>query len=187
MNKKLGVFLSNVLPHYIKTIFFRQKELHVELLSHIFLKRVLFFLKNNSLTQFKILVDIVSVDFLNNHNRFEVIYSLLSIKYNSRIFIKIHLNNFFSIDTICDLYSNANWLEREVWDMFGIFFYGHNDLRRILNNYGFNGYAMRKDFSLNGYVSFRYDDLNKIILSEPLELSQFNLDFNYQKTPWRVD
>lgn len=185
MNKKLGKFLSQVLPHYIKSLSFRQKELHIELISHTFLKRFLFFLKNSGFTQFKILVDIIAVDFLNNYNRFEVIYNLLSPKFNSRIFVKVHLNNFFSLDTIQDLYPCANWLEREVWDMYGIFFYGHKDLRRILNNYGFNGYALRKDFSLNGYVSFRYDDRSKIILNEPIELSQFNLDFNYQKTPWR--
>jgi NADH dehydrogenase (ubiquinone) Fe-S protein 3 len=185
MNKKLGKFLSKVLPHYIKTFFFRQSDIHIELLSHSFLKRVLFFLKKSSFTQFKLLVDIVAIDFLNNYNRFEVVYSLLSTKYNSRIFVKVHLNNFFSLDTIQDIYPSANWLEREVWDMYGIFFYGHKDLRRILNNYGFNGYSLRKDFSLNGYISFRYDDLNKLILNEPIELSQFNLDFNYAKTPWR--
>ena len=89
------------------------------------------------------------------------------------------------MDTISDLYPSANWLEREVWDMYGIFFYGHLDLRRILNNYGFNGYSLRKDFSLTGYISFRYDDFNKLILNEKTELSQFNLDFNSKKTPWR--
>jgi NADH dehydrogenase (ubiquinone) Fe-S protein 3 len=185
MNKQLGIFLSKSLPHFIQKFSFKQKELHIELTSFNFLTNVLSFLKNNSLCQYKILIDITAVDFLSNANRFEVIYNLLSTRYNSRIFIKIDLNNFFQVDSICTLFSCANWLEREVWDMYGIFFYGHSDLRRILNNYGFNGYSLRKDFSLNGYVSFRYDDLNKLILSEPLELSQFNLDFNYQRSPWR--
>lgn len=185
MNKQLGIFLSKTLSCYINRLFFKQKELHIELLSHTFLKPILFFLKNSSFLQYKLLVDIVAVDFLTSLSRFEIIYVLLSPKFNSRIFIKVYLSNFFSLDTIQSIYPNANWLEREVWDMYGIFFYGHEDLRRILNNYGFNGYSLRKDFSLNGYISFRYDDLNKIIVGEPLELTQQNLDFNYNKTPWR--
>jgi len=185
MLKTLGNFLSKVLPHYIQFITFRQKELHLDLYSHVNLKQVLFFLKNSKFMQFKTLIDIVAVDFLNNHNRFELIYSLLSIRYNLRIFVKIHLNEFFITNTITDLYLSSNWSEREVWDMFGIFFKGHKDLRRILNNYGFNGYPLRKDFSLVGYLSVRYDDCDKYILSESIELSQANLEFLHTKTPWR--
>ena len=186
MTPRLIKELACQLPHYIKTISCTpHKDVYLHLRSHTFLNRVLFFLKNHSLTQYKVLVDIVAVDFLNELNRFELIYVLLSTKLNSRIYIKLNLNNFFSMDTISDLYPSANWLEREVWDMYGIFFYGHLDLRRILNNYGFNGYSLRKDFSLTGYISFRYDDFNKLILNEKKKLSQFNLDFNSKKTPWR--
>merc|ERR1711981_233125 len=120
--------------------------------------------------QFKTLIDITAIDFLNNYNRFELVYSLLSIRYNSRIFIKVHLNNFFIINTVSNLYLSSNWSEREIWDMFGIFFQDHKDLRRILNNYGFNGYPLLKDFSLTGYVGYRYDDFGKIILGETLEM-----------------
>jgi NADH:ubiquinone oxidoreductase subunit C len=95
------------------------------------------------------------------------------------------LNEFFITNTVSDLFLSANWSEREVWDMFGIFFKDHKDLRRILNNYGFNGYPLRKDFSLTGYVGVRYDDCDKYILSESIELSQSNLEFIHTKTPWR--
>jgi NADH dehydrogenase (ubiquinone) Fe-S protein 3 len=185
MLKPLGNFLSKVLPHYIQFVIFRQKELHLDLYSHLNLNKVLFFLKNSKFMQFKTLIDITAIDFLNNHNRFELVYSLLSIRYNLRIFIKIYLNDLFITKTSSALYLSANWSEREVWDMFGIFFKGHKDLRRILNNYGFNGYPLRKDFSLVGYLSVRYDDCDKYILSESIELSQANLEFLHSKTPWR--
>merc|ERR1712032_1441091 len=120
--------------------------------------------------QFKTLIDITAIDFLNNHNRFELVYSLLSIRYNLRIFIKIYLNDLFITKTSSNLYLSANWSEREVWDMFGIFF---------------NGYPLRKDFSLVGYLSVRYDDCDKYILSESIELAQSNLEFLHSKTPWR--
>jgi len=185
MLKPLGNFLSKALPHYIQFVIFRQKELHLDLYSHLNLNKVLFFLKNSKFTQFKTLIDITAIDFLNNHNRFELVYSLLSIRYNLRIFVKVYLNDLFITKTSSNLYLSANWSEREVWDMFGIFFKGHKDLRRILNNYGFNGYPLRKDFSLVGYLSVRYDDCDKYILSESIELSQANLEFIHIKTPWR--
>ena len=185
MLKLLGNFLSKALPHYIQFIIFRQKELHVDLYSHLNLRQVLFFLKNSKFTQFKTLIDITAIDFLNNYNRFEIVYSLLSVRYNLRIFIKIYLNEFFITNTVSDLFLSSNWSEREVWDMFGIFFKEHKDLRRILNNYGFNGYPLRKDFSVIGYLGVRYDDCDKYILAESLELSQSSLEFIHLKTPWK--
>jgi NADH dehydrogenase (ubiquinone) Fe-S protein 3 len=185
MLKFLGKFLSKTLPHFIQFFIFRQKEIHLDLYSHLDTRRVLFFLKNSKFTQFKTLIDIVGIDFLNNYNRFELIYSLLSVRYNLRIFIKVYLNEFFITNTISDLFLSSNWSEREVWDMYGIFFKGHNDLRRILNNYGFNGYPLRKDFSLIGYLSVRYDDSDKFIVSEPIEMFQSNLEFIHLKTPWK--
>jgi len=122
MLKSLGNFISKTLPHYIQFFIFRQKELHLDLYSHLDLRHVLFFFKNSKFLQFKTLIDITAIDFLNNHNRFEVVYSLLSIRYNLRVFIKIYLNEFFITNTVSDLFLSANWSEREVWDMFGIFF-----------------------------------------------------------------
>ena len=185
MLKLLGNFLFRSLPHYIEFISFRQKELHLDLYSYFYLNRILFFLKNSKFTQFKILLDIIAIDFLNNYNRFELIYNLLSIRYNLRIFVKISLNEFFITNTVFDLFPSSNWSEREVWDMFGIFFKNHKDLRRILNNYGFNGYPLRKDFSAIGYLGFRYDDCSKCIISESVEMSQFNLEFIHNLTPWK--
>jgi len=185
MLKSVGNFLSKVLPHYIQFLFFRQKELHLDLYSYLDLRRVLFFLKYSHFMQFKILIDLVAIDFLNNYNRFELVYNLLSVRYNLRIFIKIYLNELFITNTISDLFLSSNWSEREVWDMFGIFFKGHKDLRRILNNYGFNGYPLRKDFSLIGYLGVRYDDCDKYILSESIEMSQSNLEFLHLKSPWK--
>jgi len=185
MVKFLGSFLSKSLPHYIQFILFRQKELHLDLYSHLHLRRVFFFLKNSKFTQFKILLDIIAIDFLNNYNRFELVYSLLSIRYNLRLFIKIPLNEFFITNTVLDIFPSSNWSEREVWDMFGIFFKNHKDLRRILNNYGFNGYPLRKDFAVIGYLGVRYDDCDKYILSEGLEMSQSNLEFIHNKSPWK--
>merc|ERR1712048_461335 len=135
--------------------------------------------------QFKTLVDIIVIDFLNNHSRFELVYSLLSIRYNSRIFVKVRLNDLFIMQTVSDLYLSSNWSEREVWDMYGIFFKDHVDLRRILNNYGFNGYPLRKDFSGIGYSGVRYDDCKKFIVEESIEMSQSNLEFIHGKNPWK--
>merc|ERR1712173_247582 len=123
--------------------------------------------------QFKTLIDLTAIDFLNNHNRFELVYSLLSIRYNLRIFIKIHLNEFFITNTVSDLFLSSKWSEREVWDMFGIYFKNNLDLRRILNNYGFNGYPLR------------YDDCDKFIVAESVEMTQSNLEFIHLKTPWK--
>ena len=142
-------------------------------------------LKTHFSYRFCLLSSIAGVDLLEKEYRFSVVYDLLSLTYNSRLRVKVFVNEVTSVPSVVPLYINANWWEREVWDMYGIFFYGHLDLRRILNNYGFNGYSLRKDFSLTGYISFRYDDFNKLILNEKTELSQFNLDFNSKKTPWR--
>ena len=185
MLKPLGSFLAQALPHYVQFVLFRQKELHLDLYSYLNVRRVLYFLKNSKFMQFKTLIDITAIDFLNNYNRFELVYNILSIRYNLRVFIKIHLNDLFITKTISRLFLSSNWSEREVWDMFGIFFKDHKDLRRILSNYGFNGYPLRKDFSLIGYLGVRYDDWGKLILGEPVEMSQSSLEFIHQKTPWR--
>lgn len=108
----------------------------------------------------------------NKRESFELIYCLLSTKYNSRIKIKTFVDEFTPVESIVDLYQSANWLEREVWDMNGIYIEQHPDLRRILTDYGFEGYPLRKDFPLSGYTEVRYDDSQKRVISEPIELSQ---------------
>lgn len=126
--------------------------------------------------QYKILSCISGVDFLstklNSIFRFSVVYDLLSIKFKSRLRIKIYLNEMSSVPSIMDIFVNANWWEREIWDMFGIWFSNHKDLRRILTDYGFDGFPLRKDFPLSGYIDVYYDSEKKRIISKPIELAQ---------------
>lgn len=141
------------------------------------------FLKYNSTLQFKTLVSITAVDYPQLSNRFEINYLLLSYKLNKRIIIKTCTTEIDAIPSVTEIFSSANWYEREVWDLFGIFFSGHPDLRRILTDYGFEGFPFRKDFPQTGFVEVRYDDERKHILYEPLELAQ---DYRYFDllSPW---
>ena len=140
---------------------------------------------NNLNSQFEILIDLTAVDFPENDKRFEVVYMLLSLKYNTRIRVKTHVNEMTSLDSVSSLYSSANWVEREAWDMFGIFFKNHPDLRRLLTDYGFDGHPLRKDFPLNGYTAVRYDDTLKIVLYEGTELAQEYRNFDFL-SPWNT-
>jgi len=129
--------------------------------------------------QFKMCVDICGVDSPARPQRFSVVYNLLSIQYNSRIRIKTCIDEIHPMPSITQVYSTAGWFEREVWDMFGIFFTNHPDLRRILTDYGFSGHPLRKDFPLSGYSEVRYDDSTKRVITEPIELSQEFRYFNF--------
>jgi len=141
------------------------------------------FLKNNYFLQFKTLISITAVDYPENKNRFEVNYFLLSYKLNLRIIVKVTTNDVTPINSITSIYSSANWYEREVWDLFGVFFAGHPDLRRILTDYGFEGFPFRKDFPQTGFVEVRYDDQKKHVLYEPLEIAQEFRSFDFI-SPW---
>jgi NADH/F420H2 dehydrogenase subunit C len=128
------------------------------------------------------LTDCTAVDFFENKVRFEVMYSLLSITYNSRLFVKIFVNEMNSVFSVFTLYNCATWLEREIWDMFGIFFKGHPNLCRILTDYGFEGFPLRKDFPMSGYISVRYDDISSSVIYESIELSQDFRFFDFKKS-----
>ena len=141
------------------------------------------FLKNNYFLQFKSLISITAVDYPDKKDRFEVNYFLLSYKLNTRIIVKISTNDVTPIKSISSIFSSANWYEREVWDLFGIFFSGHPDLRRILTDYGFEGFPFRKDFPQTGFVEVRYDDQKKHVLYEPLEITQEFRSFDFI-SPW---
>jgi len=134
-------------------------------------------------TQYKILVDITAVDYPSRILRFEVVYNLLSLHYNARLRIKTRLDEITPAFSSTPIYSAAGWAEREVWDMFGIFFSNHPDLRRILSDYGFQGHPLRKDFPLTGYVEVRYDDSEKRVITESLELTQEFRYFDFA-SPW---
>jgi NADH/F420H2 dehydrogenase subunit C len=134
-------------------------------------------------TQYKLLVDITAVDYPSRPLRFEVVYNLLSIQYNARIRIKTCVDEIKPLISSTGVFSSAGWWEREVWDMFGIFFSNHPDLRRILTDYGFQGHPLRKDFPLTGYVEVRYDDSEKRVVTESLELTQEFRFFDFS-SPW---
>ena len=117
------------------------------------------------------------------NSRFCVVYNVLSTRYNFRIILKSFVDIFSSVPTVTDLYRSANWWERETWDMFGIVFSGHPDLRRLLTDYGFEGYPLRKDFPLSGYTEVRYDEVEKKIVHESVEFLQEFRNFDYT-SPW---
>jgi NADH/F420H2 dehydrogenase subunit C len=140
---------------------------------------ILSFLRNSSLLQYKILTAISVVDYPERLSRFEVVYELLSL-FNTRFRLKIYTTEKISVDSIIILYSCANWWEREAWDLFGIFFRNHSDLRRILTDYGFDGHPLRKDFPCNGFIDLRYDENAKRIIVDNLRLDQIFRLFDYK-------
>jgi len=144
---------------------------------------VLRFLRDDSRTQFISIIDICGVDYPGDTQRFEVVYHLLSPKHNARIRIKLRTDEETPVPSVTSIYPGADWFEREAYDMYGILFTGHPDLRRILTDYGFDGHPMRKDFPLTGYVEVRYDDEAKRVVYEPVELRQEFRNFDYE-SPW---
>mmetsp|Transcript_11732 Transcript_11732/g.13499 ORF Transcript_11732/g.13499 Transcript_11732/m.13499 type:complete len:300 (-) Transcript_11732:534-1433(-) len=147
------------------------------------IKTVLSFLKNHTMTQCKVLTDLTAVDYPMREERFEVVYMLLSLRYNNRIHVKVNVDDFDGVPSVSEIFPSANWCEREVWDMFGVFFHGHPDLRRILTDYGFEGHPMRKDFPLTGFVECRYDEIKKRVITEPLQTALDGRVFDF-KSPW---
>ncbi|WP_417515251.1 NADH-quinone oxidoreductase subunit C [Minwuia sp.] len=146
-------------------------------------ERVMSFLRDDPSCMFQLLMDITAVDWPGRSPRFDVVYHLLSIRHNLRVRIVIRTDEETPVPSICDIYSAANWFEREVWDMYGVMFSGHPDLRRILSDYGFEGHPLRKDFPLTGYVEVRYDDEQKRVVYEPVKLVQEFRRFDYM-SPW---
>lgn len=146
---------------------------------------VLTFLKDHTNAQFENIVDIAGVDIPTRVNRFELVYILMSLRYNARIKVKTYTDELTPLPSINNIYLGANWYEREIWDMFGVYFSGHPDLRRILTDYGFEGHPFRKDFPLTGYVELRYDDEVKRVVAEPIELAQEFRKFDYN-SPWEM-
>lgn len=147
------------------------------------LLEVLTFLRDDANCHFRCLVDLCGVDYPERSERFEVVYNLLSHRHNLRIRVKTATDEDMPVPSASGLFSSAVWLEREAWDLYGIFFSNHPDLRRLLTDYGFEGYPMRKDFPLTGYVEVRYDDEQKRVVYEPVELTQEFRSFDYL-SPW---
>jgi len=151
--------------------------------THDNFKEILSYLKNDSNLEFSILTDLTAVDYPDRAERFELVYNLLSIINNARILLKFPINDGQEVETIADLYSAAIWYERETWDMYGISFAKNPDLRRILTDYEFEGYPLRKDFPLTGYKEVRYDEVQQKVIYEPVVLQQDYRNFNFL-SPW---
>ncbi|MCS6780469.1 MAG: NADH-quinone oxidoreductase subunit C [Geminicoccaceae bacterium] len=147
------------------------------------IRRVLAYLRDDPHMLFKELVDLCGVDYPERERRFDVVYHLLSLKHNQRIRVKIETDETTPVPSVVELFSTAGWFEREAWDMYGIYFADHPDLRRILTDYGFDGHPLRKDFPLTGYVELRYDDEQKRVVYEPVKLRQDFRTFDFA-SPW---
>lgn len=180
MNIKSTLILNKILPivlfqkfNHETSLLIRVKNLLISLIT----------LKKSILYQFSLLTAVSGVDFYNNKYRFNVTYELLSLVYNARVRLKVFVTELDTVPSIVSIFKCANWWEREIWDMYGIFFSNHPDLRRLLTDYGFEGHPMRKDFPVYGYVEVFYDNIQKRILIESIELSQEYRVFSFD-TPW---
>tara|TARA_Y100000590_G_scaffold333597_1_gene379519 strand:- start:226 stop:822 length:597 start_codon:yes stop_codon:yes gene_type:complete len=144
---------------------------------------VILFLKTNNQTKFRQLIDITAVDFPENENRFKLVYLLLSHEFNQRIVLDFFVNENVLIDSLVKVFPSANWMEREIFDMYGIKFKNHPDLRRILTDYDFEGYPLRKDFPLTGHKEVRYSEDKKKVIYEKVKLEQDYRNFDFE-SPW---
>ncbi len=144
---------------------------------------VMRFLRDDPRCLFRLLIDIAGVDYPDRAERFDVVYHLLSLRHNRRIRVKLTAGEDDPVPSITAVFSNAGWYEREAWDLYGIFFSDHPDLRRILTDYGFEGHPFRKDFPLSGYVELRYDEEQKRVVYAPVQLTQEFRNFDF-RSPW---
>ncbi|XP_043273956.1 NADH dehydrogenase [ubiquinone] iron-sulfur protein 3, mitochondrial [Venturia canescens] len=181
--KDFGRYVSECLPKYVQKVQIAAGDELEILVSPDGIIPTLSFLKDHHNAQFASLADITAVDVPSRPYRFELIYCLLSLRFNTRVRVKSYTDELTPIDSATCIFKAANWYEREVWDMFGIFFSDHPDLRRILTDYGFEGHPLRKDFPLTGYIEVRYDDEMKRVVAEPLELTQEFRRFELS-APW---
>jgi len=145
--------------------------------------KVISFLRDDPICKFSSLIDICGVDYPSRERRFDVVYHMLSMAHNTRIRIKVTTDETVPVHSITSLFPNADWYEREAFDMYGILFDQHPDLRRILTDYGFEGYPLRKDFPLSGFVEVRYDEERKSVVYEPVNLPQEYRSFDFM-SPW---
>lgn len=174
--------ITKVLP--VLKIQVHQNEISL-IVKRNYLIPVLIFLKNHIKYQFKILTCISGVDYPSHKHRFKVVYELLSVKYNIRLRVKVLTNELMPIESCCNIYPAAGWYESETWDMYGIFFIDHVNLTRLLTDYGFEGYPLRKDFPLSGFVEASYDYTRKRVTNERVELSQEYRAFKFT-SPWET-
>ena len=180
--KEMSQLIKSILTFCNFKIHLHDGELNI-ICSPEDLNKVILFLKDNPSLDMSCLIDIAGVDYPENDQRFTIVYNLLSISKNLRIRVKTSVAENQPISSITDIFPSADWYEREIWDLFGIRFSGHKDLRRILTDYDFDGFPLRKDFPLSGFVQFKYDDEMSRIISEPVKLDQEYRDFD-NLSPW---
>ena len=180
--KDLGDHLAAAFPQDVIKIEVAHGEL-VATVKREAIVRVLTFLRDDANCLFQQLVDICGVDFPDRAERFDVVYNLLSLRHNQRIRLKVLTDEENPVPSATAVYSAAGWFEREAWDLFGIYFADHPDLRRLLTDYGFEGHPLRKDFPLTGYVELRYDHDQKRVVYEPVRLKQEFRSFDFL-SPW---
>ncbi len=174
--------INSALTTVIKTskVSFNQLFLEIDIEN---LYSTILYLKTNNKCKFKQLIDITAVDYPNKEKRFNIVYFLLSHENNLRVIVNININEKTPAPSIIKIYPSANWMEREVFDMYGIIFQDHPNLKRILTDYEFQGYPLRKDFPLTGHTEVRYSESKKKVISEPVNLEQAYRDFDLE-SPW---
>tara|TARA_B100001248_G_C27172789_1_gene358697 strand:+ start:61 stop:675 length:615 start_codon:yes stop_codon:yes gene_type:complete len=180
--KKLENFINSELSSKIQKSSIENEELLVEIDNNDLIE-VIQFLKSNEKLKFRQLVDIAGVDYPDEEKRFSLVYLFLSHEKNIRIKLSIKFENNIVINSITKIFPSANWMEREVFDMYGVKFKNHPDLRRILTDYGFKGHPLRKDFPLTGFNEVRYSEKEKKVIYEPVKLEQNYRNFDFE-SPW---
>ena len=181
--KDLEKLINSELSTKIKGSKIKHNQIYLNI-SDIDLIDVMLFLKTNKSTKFKQLIDITAVDYIEKEKRFKIVYLLLSHEFNHRIQVDFSINENDLISTLVSLFPAANWMEREVFDMYGIKFKDHPDLRRILTDYGFEGHPLRKDFPLTGHTEVRYSETEKKVIYEDVKLEQNYRNFDFE-SPWK--
>jgi len=179
---ELGAHISSQLDEDVRSVDVTHDELTLTIHRDRVVK-VLRFLRDDALCRFTTLVDICGVDWPGRSDRFDVVYHLLSMHLNHRIRVILSTDEDTPVDSVVELFPAANWFEREAFDMYGVLFDNHPDLRRILTDYGFHGHPLRKDFPLTGFTQVVYDDEQKRVVYEPVELVQEYRDFDFL-SPW---
>lgn len=182
-----NLFVTENLKTLVKILPIIKLQVHQKDVTLVVKKKylyfTLFFLRTHTNLQFKILTCITGIDYPSTKNRFTVVYELLSVRYNSRVRVKVFTHELSPVDSVEKIYPAANWYESEVWDMFGVFFRNHSNLVRLLTDYGFEGYPLRKDFPLSGFVEVSYDYTRKRVSNERVELAQEYRVFKFA-SPW---
>lgn len=180
--QELGDHIAAALPNHVLSVEQRLDELTITV-NPAAIVGVLTFLRDDANCQFKLLMDVCGVDYPERDRRFDVVYNLLSIKHNQRIRVKLATDENTPVPSVTSVFSSAGWFERETWDLYGVFFSDHPDLRRILTDYGFEGHPLRKDFPLTGFVELRYDNEQKRVVYECVQLTQDFRSFDFL-SPW---